>query len=132
MIVVKGEAVQSLPSTLTFRQRITAFLKYQSTQAMAFFGAVAIAWQTVPDDIKTEVFGTFYPMLHRIGALAFVIGAVVTVYKTRMNTQVVTVPPVPDPATATPVPPPLVLVPAVAAPTPLEPSVAPATAPVTP
>lgn len=111
MIVVKGQTVQSLPSDLTLKQKLEAFVKYHTTQVLAFFASIYGVWQLVPDDVKADLFSSF-PAVAKYKSVIYIVGAGVAFYFARMQSQVVQVTPQPDVLTPAQVQP-MVLVPAV-------------------
>lgn len=115
MIVVKGgDNVQALPSQLTLRQKLEAFIKYKSTQVIALFSGIAGLWLVVPDDLKADIFSEF-PLLAKWKTLIYFAAFAYAFYQKRMDTQVVSVAPVATSNTVD-LPPPLVLAPSQDAP----------------
>lgn len=111
MIVVKGQTVQSLPSDLTLKQKLEAFVKYHTTQVLAFFAGIYGVWALVPDEVKNDLY-TNFPLFNKYKSLIFIAGLGITFYYNRMKSQVVQVTPQPDVLTPAQVQP-MVLVPAV-------------------
>lgn len=93
MIVVKGVGVQIDAEFLTFKQKVIAFVKFHSTQVLFIWGVIYGTWQVIPDDVKLDLFGVMPPIAHKALSLLFVMSLAVGVYKAKMSTQTVEVPP---------------------------------------